>query len=979
MKKICLLAGLCAAVALGAQNDPLRYVNPFVGTGGHGHTFPGAAAPWGMAQVSPDTRIDMLDWDACSGYHYSDTLLYGFSHTHLSGTGVADYGDILLLPYVGKTETDPRRYVTPIDKKTERAEAGYYAVRLRRHRILAELTATPRVGVHRYTFPANREIAKLLIDLRHRDETLEASMALNGDREVVGHRVSRAWAKEQHIFFVIRFSRPFQSGLVLDMSKSPAESARYANGRELTALFEFYHQGEPLVVKVGLSAISIEGAYRNLESEAPHFDFERYKQEAQKQWREALSAIQVEGGSDAQKTVFYTALYHNYLHPNLWSDIDGRYRGRNNRFYEAGKGDVYTVFSLWDTYRATKPLYALLQPRRLADFARSMLAQVEHGGYLPVWELSANETDCMIGNHAIPVLTDAWRKGVRDFDGRKALDAMLKSANSDRYGLQHYRIHGYIPAEMESESVSKTLEYAYDDWCIAEMAAMLGQEDVAADFRLRAQYYRNLYDPETRFFRAKNNGLWHEPWDPYEVNFNYTEANAWQYRFAAQHDVDGMIALHGGPEAFEQALDELFSADTRTTGREQSDISGLIGQYAHGNEPSHHLAYLYNYAGRPDKTQRRVRQIMDEMYADRPDGLIGNEDCGQMSAWYVFSALGFYPVTPGSDTYVIGTPLFDKAELRLPNGKTFRVTAPGASAKRPYIRSATLDGKPYARSWLAHETLLAGGDLALEMSETPTDWGAAPACRPSAAVSGPALTLTPFVREGRRSFRDRQQIALASAQSDASIYYTLDDTEPTERAMCYSGPFTLAQSAVLRAVAVREGRPSRELRASFSRREVNLPTPQYLTRFSNQYAGGGEEALVDGLRGGPDFRNGEWQGFQGVDMDVILDLGSEKSIRALRVGFLQDENSWIFFPESLRVQCAGADGRYRELGLRANTVDPLEKGALIRDFEAQAQGAGASVRYLRITAKNRGICPPGHKGAGLPSWIFADEVMVEFG
>mgnify|MGYP005842387055 CR=1 FL=1 len=977
MKKIGLLACLCITAALAAQNDPLRYVNPFIGTGGHGHTFPGAAAPWGMAQVSLDTRINMLDWDACSGYHFSDSALYGFSHTHLSGTGVADYGDILLLPFVGKTETDPQRYVTPFDKKTERAEAGYYSVQLSKHRIRAELTATPRVGIHRYAFPPNREIGKLLIDLRHRDETLEASMAINGNREVVGHRVSKAWAKAQHIYFVIRFSRPFHSGLVLDMSKNPAESARLANGRELTGLFEFYHQGEPLVVQVGLSGVSIEGAYRNLESEARHFDFDRYKKETQELWREALSAIELEGGSEAQKTVFYTALYHNYLHPNLWSDTDGRYRGRDNRFYEVEKGDIYTVFSLWDTYRATKPLYALLQPRRLADFARTMIAQSEQGGYLPVWELSANETDCMIGNHAIPLLADAWRKGIRDFDGPKALDAMLKSANSDRHGLQYYRQHGYIPAEMESESVSKTLEYAYNDWCVAEMAAMLGRDDIAAEFRLRSQYYRNLFDPKTRFFRAKNNGCWHTPWDPYEVNFNYTEANAWQYRFAAQHDVNGMIALHGGPEAFEQALDELFGASERTTGREQSDISGLIGQYAHGNEPSHHLAYLYNYVGRPAKTQQRIRQIMDEMYANRPDGLIGNEDCGQMSAWYVFSALGFYPVTPGSDAYVIGTPLFERATLRLPNGKTFRVTAPGASAKRPYIRSATLDGKPYARSWLLHETLLSGGELILEMSETPADWGLAPETRPSVSVPGPLLTLTPWLSEGRRSFRDSQQIALTNGQADVAIYYTLDDTEPTERAIRYSGPFTLSQSATLRAIAVREGRRSRELRASFSKRVVNLPAPDYLTRFENQYTGGGEEALVDGLRGGLDFRNGEWQGFQGLDMDLLFDLGSERLIRSVSAGFLQDENSWIFFPENLSVQYAGADGRYRELGRSPNTVSPLEKGALIRDFEVRALGEGVRARYLRVAATNRGVCPPDHKGAGYPSWIFVDEVMVK--
>ncbi|MDO8368253.1 MAG: GH92 family glycosyl hydrolase, partial [Saprospiraceae bacterium] len=693
LRILCFCFTLCCQ--LQTANCQLNFVNPFIGTGGHGHTYPGATAPFGMVQLSPDTRISMLDWDGCSGYHYSDSLIYGFSHTHLSGTGVADYCDILFMPFLDGVRLEPSEYASPFKKKKEKAEAGYYSVFLERDRIQCELTATERVGVHRYTFPQNAEKWEVMVDLRHRDEVLDAQLSVISSNEISGYRISRSWAKEQHVYFVARFSKPFFSTVLLDMAKTPRQADPTVNSKAILGLLDFYKDGEPLVITVGLSGTSIEGARKNLEAECDHFDFEKVKSETQAKWTQQLSKIEIEGGSDAQKTAFYTALYHTMVVPNLWSDVDGNYRGRDNKIHPLSSGQQYTVFSLWDTYRACNPLYTILEPKRVNDFVQTFLNQYNESGLLPVWELAANETDCMIGNHSIPVIADAWAKGIRGYDGKLALEAMMKNANSNRYGLRWYREMGFVPGDKESESVSKTLEYAFDDWCISQMARSMGQNDIAKEFARRAQSYKNLYDPKTGFFRARRGASWHAPFDPFEVNFNYTEANAWQYRFAAPQDVSGMMKLLGGRKAFVDQLDTLFKVSAKTTGREQADITGLIGQYVHGNEPSHHMAYLYNYAGQPWKTQQRVRQIMDSMYSDQPDGLSGNEDCGQMSAWLVLSAMGIYPVVPGDPSYAIGTPWFEKTTVHLDNGNTMVLKAPGVSGNKFYVKGLNFNEKPY--------------------------------------------------------------------------------------------------------------------------------------------------------------------------------------------------------------------------------------------------------------------------------------------
>jgi predicted alpha-1,2-mannosidase len=958
-----------------ATNNFLQYVDPFIGTAAHGHTYPGASAPFGMVQLSPDTRPSMLDWDACSGYHYSDTLLYGFSHTHLNGTGVPDYCDLLFLPFVGKPYLENRDNAAPFRKDQEKAEAGYYSVLLKNEGIQAELTATTRVGVHRYTFPANQQQAHILIDLRHRDEVLDASLKIINNQEIAGHRVSSAWARTQHLYFVARFSQPFFNTRVLDMTQTPRVSDQQAHSTAIVGLLDFYNNGTPLVITVGISGTSIEAARKNLETECAHFDFDQVKRETQAQWQKQLAKITVEGGTNAQKTAFYTALYHTMLTPNTWSDVTGQYRGRDMEVHAGSRHTQYTVFSLWDTYRACNPLYTLLEPTRVNDFVQTFLRQYEQGGLLPVWELAGNETECMIGNHAIPVIADAYQKGLRGFDAEEALEAMMKSANSARFGLPLYRQLGFIPSDMEPESVSKTLEYAFDDWCIAQMAQMMGKKDIYNTFIQRAQSYKNVFDPASGFFRGKNNASWHQPFDPFEVNFNYTEANAWQYRFAAPQDITGMMRMLGGKKAFAAQLDSLFTVEPRTRGREQADITGLIGQYAQGNEPSHHMAYLYNYTAQPWKTQQRVRQIMDQLYTDQPDGLSGNEDCGQMSAWLVFSAMGFYPVVPASGQYVLGTPLFEKITLSLDNGKQLVIRAPGVSNDRFYIKNARWNGQPWTQTWFTHQDLLKGAEIVLDMDSKPSKWGTEEAACPVASITADPIVPAPFVKTGDRVFRNKQNIELACLESSARIFYTLDGTEPNEKSKVYEKPITIDNSIKMLFFAQYSGKRSATMQAEFSKMQTDVRILKYNTRFDNQYTARGDAGLVDMLRGGADFRSGGWQGYQGVNLDVVLDLSKKKPLNRISIGFLQDENSWIFLPKKVIVEISDDGQVFRPAGMVQNAVLPSEKGVILKDFEVLL--AGQSARYVRIVGENLGQCPANHKGVGNPCWLFADEIKVE--
>jgi len=923
-----------------AQRDLTRYVNPFIGTGGHGHTFPGAIVPFGMVQLSPDTRL--TGWDGCSGYHYSDSAIYGFSHTHLSGTGISDYGDILLLPTVAEHLQAAR-----FQHRNETASPGYYSVKLDDGNILVELTTTARVGLHRYTFPRT-EAASIILDLAHRDKVIDSDLRITGANTLVGWRRSQAWAKDQIVYFALEFSQPFTSH----------------TGDKLKSYFRFdTRSGAPVMVKVGISAVDIDGALKNLHAELNHWDFDKVRSDAEAAWNAELNKIAVSGGTDAQLTNFYTALYHAMTAPNLFMDVDGRYRGRDFKTHEAKDFANYTVFSLWDTFRAAHPLYTIIDQKRTRDFIKTFLVQYEHGGRLPVWELAANETDTMIGYHAVAVIADAVVKGIDGFDLRRAYEAMKHSAELRHYGLGPYIDHGFISMEDERESVSKVLEYAYDDWCIAQVARRLGESADYARYLARAQAYKNVFDRASGFMRPRSNGNWIEPFDPREVTFAFTEANSWQYTFFVPHDIDGLMKLMGGRRQFARKLDQLFAADSRTTGREQADITGLIGQYAHGNEPSHHIAYLYNYAGQPWKTQARVRQIMDQFYKAGPEGLIGNEDCGQMSAWYVLSAAGFYPVTPGSPVYAIGSPLFPEVNFKLENGKLFSIRAPGVSDRNVYIQSASLNGRPYAKSFLLHDDLMAGGELVLQMGPHPNQrWGTGAGNEPESRLDGADIVPVPVIKAAGQTFRGRHEISLAAAGSEpVKLYYTINGNYHFWKR--YTKSFAIEADSFVEAHAIAaDGRESRIAKATFHR----LPHDWKLSlqsNYSSQYTGGGAFALIDGIRGTSNWSGGAWQGYQGQDLIAVLDLGSVRKISHVGAGFLQDSGSWIWMPRRVEIELS-VDGKTFARPLEiANEVSD-QPGVVIRDFVKTIVPTEA--RYLRLRAVH--LRPE--------TWIFVDELIA---
>ena len=960
----------------------VAYVNPFIGTGGHGHTYPGASAPFGMVQLSPDSRLS--GWDGCSGYHYSDSVIYGFSHTHLSGTGVSDYGDLLIMPTTDDYQFEEGKgeygFESGFQHQNETAEPAYYQVFLDRYQINAELTTTQRTGMHRYTFP-KCETAHIVIDLKHRDQVIESSIKINGSQEIVGHRHSRAWAQNQFFFFVIQFSKPFDKARIIVNDSLNNETS--ADGKNLKAILNFkVDDQETIIVKVGISAVSIEGARKNLEAENPDWDFDKIRNQSQQEWEKELSKIQIEGGTDEQKQVFYTSLYHTFLNPNLFMDVDGKYRGTDLEIHQATDFTNYTIFSLWDTYRATHPLFTIIQQKRTNDFIKTFLHQYENGGQLPIWELAGNYTGCMIGYHSIPVIADAYIKGIHDYDIQQAYIAMKHSADQNHLGLDAYQKNGFIAINDEPESVSKTLEYAYDDWCIAQIAKALGDSNDYERYIKRAQSYKNIFNPATGFMQPKKDNIWKTPFDPREVDFNFTEANSWQYSFYVPQDVESLIQMHGGDEGFIKKLDSLFAASSETLGRHQSDITGLIGQYAHGNEPSHHMAYLYNYAGEAWKAQKILRQIMDELYSNQPDGLSGNEDCGQMSAWYVMSAMGLYSVTPGSPDYIIGTPLFEEATINLENGKQFVIEANNISSDNIFIQSVSLNDENYSKSYITHNEIMQGGTLTFEMGDKPNkDWASTIDDRPKSKISEYLIQPVPYIKADSKTFFDSLTIELASTIKDAEIYYSIytqeesNSLQSNNKRIKYEGPIIIRESVKIDAIAHFEGLPdSKVIEASF----LKIPKKRHIelyAEYSNQYTGGGNQALVDYIRGGDDFRDGTWQGFDNQDFIAIVDLGESQKIHTISTGFLQSIRSWIWMPTEVEYFVSNDGQNFHSVGIIKNTLADDEYQDIKRDFSLSLKNT--SGRYIKVIAKNYGKIPNWHLGTGGDSWIFVDEIRVE--
>jgi len=801
-KKLTLL--LLALAALGCSPrsaDPVDYVNPFIGTGFHGHTYPGATTPFGMVQLSPDTRAG--NWDACAGYHYSDTTIDGFSHTHLSGTGCADLADILFHPTTREIVIhDGECVLQPyfFSHDDERASCGYYAVTLPDVNIGVELTAAPRTGVHRYTF-TGKGPRQVIVDLLHTvtEEKIDlCELRRTAPGELAGMRRTQGWVPNQYVFFAARFSEPFADVQLLG---------------DKQAVLTFAPDVRTLTIAVGLSSVSVENARMNSLAEVPELDFDAVHARAVGQWRKALGDIVVEGGSRDEMTNFYTAQYHTKLTPNLMSDVNGEYRRHDQTVARMPEGEsYYSTFSLWDTFRAWNPLQTLVDTALVNDMIRSMLDMYDSTGELPIWPLASGETGTMIGYHAVSVIADAYLKGIRGYDADKALEAMIRSSNINKKGSDYYTVQGYIPSNIKRESVSCTLEYAYDDWAIARMAQAMGRDDVFGEYARRALNYVNVFDGSTCFFRGRqSDGNWSAPFEEFATGRDYTEATPWHYRFFVPHDVNGLIQLFGSREAFIREMDRLFTLESDEMQLDVSDVTGLMGQYAHGNEPSHHMAYLYNYVGQPWKTQELTRRLLHEMYAPTPEGIIGNEDCGQMSAWYVFSSLGFYPVCPGSNEFALTAPQFPKAVVRLANGRTLTVTADNPR-RSVYIASVTLDGKPIDRNYITYDELMQGGELHFALRPRPDyERGTDDAAAPHSLTRGEVVSI-PYTTQNVSLFTEPIAVALATTTSGAEIRYTLDGSEPTETSALYAAPVPVDRSLTLKAKGFKPGAaPSRTL------------------------------------------------------------------------------------------------------------------------------------------------------------------------
>jgi predicted alpha-1,2-mannosidase len=966
-------------------SDPAACVDPFIGTGGHGHTFPGATVPFGMVQFSPDTRMN--DWDGCSGYHTTDHTILGFSTTHLSGTGCSDYGDFRFMPIVGEVKTDKGEeentasgYRSAFQHENEDAKAGYYAVLLDDYNTKVELTTGDRVGMMRCTFPKS-DNAHLFLDMVEgvNDEFVyESWLQVENENAISGFRRTRDWANEQYLYFYAEFSKPIASCSMFENGVRLEEESR-AQGDRVKAYFDFdMEDGQPVVMRIALSAVDVEGAKNNLKAELAEndFDFDALRQKAYDKWNAELKRYEVSDPNEANKTVFYTALYHTMIAPNLYSDADGRYRAHDLKVYTS-KRPVYTVFSLWDTFRSLHPLFSLMQRERTLDFINTFINKYETNPHhlLPIWELAANETYCMIGNHAIPVIADAYFAGIRDFDTEKALEAMVNSSKMDFRGMGAYMKYGYIPIEVEGEATSKTLEYAYDDWCVARMAEDMGKTDIAKEFYARAQAYKNIYNPENQFFQGRRNGGWMRPFDPAQVNFTLTEANSYQYGFFVPQDVNGHIDLMGGWNSYEAKLDALFNAPSNLTGREQPDITGLIGQYAHGNEPSHNTVYMYNFVGKPTKTQRYVKQVMDDFYTDRRDGYAGNEDCGQMSAWGVFSAMGFYPATPASGYYVLGLPRFERTRLTFENGKQFEVVAKNLSEKNCYVQSVKLNGQPLERSFITFEEVFNGGTLEFTMTNQPNSiWATQPENCPVVRIQTEPIVIVPTINANSDTFFDSLMVSMSHPMENVEIYYTLDGSDPEENGLLYETPICIKENTVVRAVAGQQDhRYSQEIDAQYYLIDANRSV-KLENMYNEQYAAGGLKALIDHQRGGENFRTGSWQGYYGVDLIATIDLGASKRINRLAGSFLQEVYSWIWMPKEVEYFVSDDGKNFRSVGKVKNDVPIDADGAFIQEMAVRPR---TNARYVKMVAKTIGICPEWHVGAGQKAWIFCDELVIE--
>jgi predicted alpha-1,2-mannosidase len=947
-------------------------VNPFIGTGGHGHTYPGASMPFGMMQLSPDTRLE--GWDGCSGYHYSDSLIYGFSHTHLSGTGIADYCDVLLMPFTGDVKWTNKEYASSFSHKNEKAQPGFYEVLLDKYHIKASLSTSVRSGMHQYNFPTNATEGKVLVDLKHRDEVLESSLEIVNEYEVKGMRRSKSWASNQQLFFYIRFEKPMKEFGIAENDELQ-RGLKSASGKNIKSYFSFdLGKDKAVQLKIGISGVSTENAQQNLDTEIGDWNFETVKNKAADAWNKELGKIEVKGGTKDEQIVFYTALYHTSLNPNVYTDVNGEYRGTDGKVHEAKGFTNYSVFSLWDTYRALHPLMTIINPQRTNDWIQTFLAQYKYGGMLPVWELSGNETFCMIGYHAVSVIADAYQKGIHHFDVQLALKAMTNYAESDRYGLKAYLQKGFISNDNDHESASKTMEYAYDDWCIAQFARQIGNDTVYKKYMLRAQQYKNLFDPSTGHIRGKVLGFWYNPFKATEVNNFYTEGNAWHYSFAAPQDISGLIKLYGSKKQFATKLNELFSTAEKMSGREQADVTGLIGQYAHGNEPSHHMAYLFSYAGQAWRTQELVNKICKEFYKNDPDGLIGNEDCGQMSAWYILSAMGFYPVTPGSGQYALGTPVFDEVVIHQENGKTFTIKAHNRLGNHFYVQSMELNGKDYRATFINHSMIENGGILQFEMGSQPNyQLGINEKDIPHSFIEENNFVAVPYYEMNSNKIKKDLTVVMKDIDKNAAIYYSIQPKGHSAGAFVhYTKPFILRKAATVSFYALKNNNRSPVVEQEFYK-VVTDRTIKVRSEVHPMYTAGGPEALIDGIIGTTNWKTGEWQSYFAKDFEAVIDFKKPRVIQYAGIHVLQDVSPWIIYPKEVQFEISNDGIIYKPLATVTNKVSTEEKGPMLQELGSAVK---AVARFVKIKAINGGLLPSWHESAGQSSHLFIDEIII---
>jgi hypothetical protein len=768
-----------------------------------------------------------------------------------------------------------------------------------------------------------------------------------------------------------------------------------------------------VIAKVGISSVSTDGALKNLDTEVPDFDFKKVERAAKALWINELAKIEVQGGGPSaaeqqephtnnppvgynsqtgvykptapkkqvivdyaktKQTIFYTSLYHAMLAPNVYSDVDGQYRGMDQKVHTADGFNYYTVFSLWDTYRAEDPLLNLIDRKRTLDFIKSFLAMYEQGGLLPIWPLASNETFCMVGNHSIPVIVDAYAKGIRDFNAEEAFTAMKAAVNRNQFGLDSYRKNGVVLSDDEPESVSKTLEYAFDDWCIAQMAKMLNKPNDYATFIQRAQYWKNHFNNQNGFMQARANGGWYMPFEPTEINNNYTEGNAWQYSFLAPQDIESLAERMGGKAAFETKLDELFTTNSKLTGRQQDDVSGLIGQYAHGNEPSHHMAYLYNFTDSPDKTQFYLNKILKEEYSDKPDGLSGNEDCGQMSAWYVMSSLGIYNIAPGQQQFQIGTPQFEKAVINLENGKKFTILNAGAgiSTADIYLQGMDLNKKPYNKLYLDYNDIANGGEFEVFTGRLPNKMFVQDLEKPASKITDNLIVPNPYIIAPSKTFKKTIGIEIKCADAAAKIYYTLDGSTPTVNSTLYNSPVSISSNTTIKAVAIENGKTSFVDEGTFTkiRDDIKLTL---VNKYLSTYADEGDNALINGIHGKLNWRLGNWQGYQGNDLVAIIDMGQVKPVKQVSLGTLQDSWSWIVFPRYVQYWVSDDGSNYKLAATVSTKFDINDDDVQTQEFTAQLN---IKTRYIKLIAKQYGTLPDRYESKGM-SYIFADEISIQ--